>query len=121
MTTVNVQEVAAIKDHNDKMHHNDYASDILRCHYSTLSQSLQYPIKVARLLQREGVISQSTLNNVKTTAQFLSTEEATLLLLKSIRHAVHTNYYNLAIFASILLKHAHTVPCAKAILNDFSE
>ena len=27
--------------------HEDHASDILRCHYGTLSQSLQYPIRLA--------------------------------------------------------------------------
>ena len=29
------------------MSHEDHASDILRCHYGTLSQSLQYPVRVA--------------------------------------------------------------------------
>ena len=103
------------------MSRNDHASNILRCHYGTLSQSLQHPIRLARLLQKERVISQTVLNNVNNTVQFLSTEEATFVLLKSIRHAVHSNYHNLEVFARILVIYIHTVPCAKNILKEFSE
>ena len=44
------------------------ASDILCYRYGTLSQSLQYPVKVADLLCGERVVSQTTLFNVKTAA-----------------------------------------------------
>ena len=43
----------------------DHASDILHCHYGTLSQSLQYPIRVAELLCGERFISETTLSFVK--------------------------------------------------------
>ena len=94
------------------------ASDILRCHYGTLAQSLQYPLIVAQLLCQERVISQAVLTQI----QWLQSEEKAIsVLLRAIRHAVHTNYHNLAVFASVLLRNSNNVPCAKAILNDYSE
>ena len=86
------------------------ASDILRCHYGTLAQSLQYPISVAQLFNEEGIISDMTSANVKSTAESLSTEKALSLLLKAVRHTVHTNYHSLEIFASALLKQTGNVP-----------
>ena len=97
------------------------ASDILRCHYGTLSQSLQYPIRVAELLCSERVISQTTLFNVKTTAQSRSEKEATYLVLKAVRHAVHVNYHHLEVFVNVLLKFASNVPCANVILKDYGK
>ena len=94
------------------------ARDILRCHYGVLSQSLQYPIRVSHQLYQEGVISMRTLNNIKSTAQSFSEEKATSLLLQAVRHAVHINYHDLEVFASVLLKFNSNVPCAKAILRD---
>ena len=91
------------------------ANDTLRCHYGTLSQFLQYPIRVAQLLYEEGVISKITLNVVK---QSLSEDAALFVLLKAVRHAVHTNYHNLVVFAGVLLKVNSNVTCAKAILKD---
>ena len=44
----------------------------------------------------------------------------TFLLLKTVRHAVHTDYHNLEVFASVLLKFS-SVQCAKAILNDYGK
>ena len=94
------------------------ASDILRCHYGTLSQCLKYPVRVAQLLCEEGVITQTTLFNVKTIVQSHSEKEAIFLLLRAVRHAVHTNYCHLMIFASVLLKFTSNVPCANAIIED---
>ena len=94
------QEIA-IKSHNS---HEDQASDIIRCHYGILSQTLQYPVNVARLLYRDQVISQTRLTIVKFTAQSFSDEETIFLLLKAIRRAVHNKCHNLKVFASILLK-----------------
>ena len=117
MRAVNVQNTK-IKGHSSR---EDYASDILRGHYGTLSQSLDYPIKVAQLLCGERVISQTMLSDVKIRAQSPSEKEAIFLLLKAVRHAVHTNYHNLEVFASALLKFTCNVPCAKAILKDYSK
>ena len=116
-TSSTVQEVAMTSHSSCE----DHASDILCCHYGTLSQSFQYPIRVSERLHREGVISRITFNNVKTTAQSFSEEKAIFLLLKNVRHAVHTNYHNLVVFASVLLKFTSNVSCAKAILKDYGK
>ena len=101
--------------------HEDHASDILRCHYGTLSQSLQHPVGIAHYLYIERVISQTVLAIIKATTQSLSEDKATFLLLKALRHAVHTNYHNLKVFASVLLKQTSNVPCANAIIQDCRE
>ena len=111
----------ATTDRNNQMSLEDYASDILRCHYGTLSQSLQYPIRIAQLLYKEGVISMTRLYIVKSTAQSYSEEEAFYLLLKEVRRAVHAKYHNLKVFANVLLKFKSNSPYAKAILEDFNK
>ena len=94
------------------------ASDILRCHYGTLSQSLRYPVRVAHYLYGEGVITKTRLEIIKHTAESLSTSKALFMLLGAVRHAVHTNYHHLMIFASVLLKFTSNVTCANAMLED---
>ena len=95
--------------------HEDHASDILRCHYGTLSQSLQCPIRVAHTLYREGVITKNRLAIIKCTVK---SGKALFILLQAVRHAVHTNYHYLEVFASVLLKQTSNVPCANAIIQD---
>ena len=114
---INVQEVA-MAGHSDQMSPEDHASDILCCHYASLSQFLQYPVRVSKMLYQERVISKTVLAFITDTAQSLSGEKATFLLLKAVRQAVHTNYHNLEVFASVLLKFTSNVPCANAILKD---
>ena len=116
----NVQEVA-ITCHSGQMSREDLASDILRCHYGVLSDSLQYPISMAQLLHEEGIITKMKSVIVKYTAESLSREKAVFLLLKTIRHAVHAKYHNLELFASVLLKFTSSVPCASGILKDCGE
>ena len=113
-TSDTVQEVAMTSHSSCE----DHASDILRCHYGTLSQSLQYPVRVAHYLYGEGVITKTRLAIMKYTAKSLSTSKALFMLLGAVRHAVHTNYHHLMIFASVLLKFTSNVPCASAILED---
>ena len=120
ITASNVQEVV-MTGRSDQMSPEDHASDILRCHYGTLSRSLQYPIRVAQLLCGEGVVTQSTLSIMENEQWPQSEEKAISVLLKAVRHAVHSNYHNLAVFASVLLKLSSNVPCAKAILIDYSK
>ena len=98
--------------------HEDHASDILRCHYGTLSQSLQYPVRVAHYLYGEGVITKNILAIIKCTVK---SGKALFILLQAVRHAVHTNYHNLEVFASILLKQTSNVRCANAIIHDCRE
>ena len=117
MIANSVQETSPT-GHDDFKNPEDYASDILRCHYGTLSKSLQYPISVAQLLHTEQVISQRSLTIIKFAAQIFSEEESIFLLLKAIRHATYNSYCNLEIFASVLLKFTSNVPCANLILKD---
>ena len=114
-TVANVQEVVMTSYSS----HEDHASDILRCHYGTLSQSLQYPVRVAHDLYGEGVISNGILVTIKYIAQSPSAEKALYVLLQAVRDAVHTNYHNLKLFGSILLKQTSNVPCANAIIQDY--
>ena len=113
-TSSTVQEVP-MTSHSS---HEDRASDILCCHYGALSQCLQFPVRVAQYLYGEGVITKTRLAIMKSTAKSLSTNKALFMLLGAVRHAVHTNYHHLMIFASVLLKFTSNVPCANAILED---
>ena len=117
-TTSNAVQEAAMISHNT---HEDHASDILRCHYGTLSQSLQYPVRIAQYLFEEGVITKTSLKIIKSTAKSPSTRKVLFVLLQAVRRAVHTNYHNLEGFATVLLKQTSNVPCAKAILQDYRE
>ena len=113
-TSSTVQEVAMTSHSSCE----DHASDILRCHYGTLSQSLQYPVTVAQYLYREGVITKNRLAIIKCTVK---SGKALFILLQAVCHAVHTNYHNLEVFASVLLKQTINVPCANAIIQDCRE
>ena len=117
MTDRNVYDVEMASHSSSE----DHASDILRHHYGTLSQYLQHPISVAQQLHKEKMISRTTRNIVKTTAESLPNQEPISLLLKAVRHAVHTKYYNLEVFASVLLKQTSNVPYGMAILKDYGK
>ena len=93
----------------------------MRCHYGTLSQCLKYPVRVAQLLHDEGVISNEVLANIQDELHSQSEENALFVLLQGVRDAVHTNYHNLEVFASVLLKQTSNVPCANAIIQDCRE
>ena len=116
-TVTNAQKVAMTSNSS----HEEYASDILRCHYGTLFESLKYPISVAQLLHEEGVITKTKPIIEKCTAEFLSKEKAIFRILNAVRHAVHINYKNLEVFASVLLKFTSSVPCANAIIKDYGK
>ena len=60
-TSSTVQEVAMTSHSSCE----DNASDILCCHYSTLSQSLRYPVRVAQYLYGDGVITKTRLAIIK--------------------------------------------------------
>ena len=116
-TSSTVQEIATTSHSSCE----DHASDILRCHYGTLSQSLRYPVRVAHYLYEEGVITKTRLEIIEYTAKSPSTRKALFVLLQAVRHAVHTNYHNLEVFASVLLKQTSNVPCGNAIIQDCRE
>ena len=46
--------------YSEYLSHEDQANTIFCCHHATLSQSLQYPFKVAQLLCGENVIPETT-------------------------------------------------------------
>ena len=106
---------------SDQISPEQCASDILRCHYATLSQSLHDPVGVGRLLHFEDsiIISDQTLTNLESTGQ--SESERRIVLLRAVRYAVHTKYNKLEVFASVLLKFSINVPLANAILKDYSK
>ena len=113
-TSSTVQEIAMTSHSSCE----DHASDILRCHYGTLSQSLRYPVRVAHYLYGERVITKNELVIIKCTVK---SGKALFILLQAVRHAVHTDYHNLEVFASVLLKQTSNVPCANAIIQDCRE
>ena len=76
---------------------------------------------VAELLCGERVISETTLSVVKNKQWSQAEETARLVLLQAVRHAVHYNYSNLTIFASVLIRFTSNVPCGKAILKDYGK
>ena len=115
----------AMTSHSDHLSDEDRASNILHHHYGTLSQCFHYSADMAQLLHGENVISKETLSVI----QSLSKDEASFVLLKEVRHAVHTNYHNLEVFASVLLHfenqciamQSNFILCVNAILKDYSK
>ena len=97
------------------------ASDILRCHYATLSKSLHDPISVGWLLceQDPTIISEETLTSTESIRKCES--ERRVVLLRAVRCAVRSSSNNLEVFVSVLLKFSENVSLAKAILNDYSK
>ena len=105
--------------HNNEINQKDCASEVLRCHYGSLSQSLQHPIPIAQILHTEKVISERILNSIKDQSRSLS--EKRTVLLQSIRFAVHTDRHNLEMFVGALLKFTENVPLPNAIKADYSK
>ena len=101
--------------------HQQSASDVLRCHYGTLSKSLHDPISVGWLLceQDPMIISEETLTSVEFIRKCES--ERRVVLLGAVRCAVHSNSNNLEIFVNVLLKFSENVLLAKVIWNDYSK
>ena len=97
----------------------DHVCNILCTHYGTISQSLQDPVEVARLLFEKQIIPKETLTAVESTK--LSPVEKKAVLLKSIRAAVHINYQNLWIFGSILQKITGNFSLGKSIITDYGK
>ena len=95
------------------------ASDILRCHYAILSQSLHDPISIGCLLcdQDPTIISEETLSSLEHSSQSESVIKG--VLLKLLCRAVHINHHNLEVFASVLKRFTENVPLGNAIFNDY--
>ena len=108
-----------VTGHSTDISPEQCASDILRCHYATLSQSLHDPISIGWLLcdQDPTIISEETLSSLEHSSQSQSVIKG--VLLKSLRHAVHINHHNLEVFASVLKRFTENVPLSNAIFNDY--
>ena len=90
----------------------DHASDILRCHYGALSQSLQYPVRVAQILCGEGVISDTVLTMYS---------HPLITLLNAVRSVVHINYQNLKVFAIVLQRFTDNKQLGDIIMTDYGK
>ena len=101
--------------YDKQMSHEDRASDILRCHYGTLSQSLQCPIQIAQFLYGEKIISEAEVVSMETCNQ------SVMVLLKAVRYAVHTNYQNLKVFASVLQRFTDNIKLGDSIMKEYGE
>ena len=109
----------AVTGHSTDISPEQCASDILRCHYATLSQFLHDPISVGWLLceQDPTIISEETLSSLEHSSQSESVIKG--VLLKGVRHAVHINHHNLEVFGSVLKRFTENVPLGNAIFNDY--
>ena len=108
-----------VTGHSTDISPEQCASDILRCHYTTLSQSLHDPISIGWLLcdQDPTIISEETLSSLEHSSQSESVIKG--VLLKSLRCAVHINHHNLEVFASVLKRFTENIPLGNAIFNDY--
>ena len=104
-------------DPNDQISPENSASDILRCHYETLSQYLPHLINIAQLLCKEKVITDETLSLVLNNGR--SELDKRTVLLRAIRHAIHMSNDNLAVFASVLNRFTENVQVGISIFNDY--
>ncbi|XP_019852468.1 PREDICTED: uncharacterized protein LOC109582257 [Amphimedon queenslandica] len=92
------------------------ASDILRNNYSSLSQSIIEPVRMARLLHEEA-ISDEALSCIISTRDSVSVSRA--VLLKAVRDAVHFNYKHLESFVTVLRKFSETAHIGDTIFEEY--
>ena len=101
---------------NVLMSNEDCASEILRCHYGSLSQFLCEPVRVAQILQKEKVISDVTLMSIECIVP-IESEQRTVLL-RAIRGAVLKKYTNLNVLARVMQFFPQNSQLATLILKD---
>ena len=102
-----------MKTNRDSLTDNECASNILRQHYFTLSQTITNPTSVAQLLYDQHLIvtDDNTLKCIQTVP----------MLLKVVRKAVHDDHCNLDYFANILQDDLETVAIGSLILCDYGK
>lgn len=91
--------------------------DILRNHYSAISESIIDPVSVASLLRIEKVVNEEALTTVISTRN--SPFDCKGVLLKAIRHSVHSNHGKLEVVLSILSKFQETEHIAGVVLKKY--
>lgn len=85
-------------------------------HYEPqLSQSLSYPVRVAELLSKEGVISKDEIDSVEAV---VNSSEA---VLKAIRKALESDYKRIGIFGDVLCTAPGNEEIGKAICRSYGE
>ena len=95
------------------------AIDIFNTHHPLLSQSLSDPVSVARLLQREGVITGQVLVSVESASPSVPNQRE--VLLAAIIVAIQSQYSLLQTFASVLCKFTGNVKLGTVIQRDYGE
>ena len=88
-------------------------------HHSLLSKSLSEPVRVARLLNAERVISTQVVISVK--AESRSTSKQRKILLSALREAIQANHTCLQSFAIVLLKVTGNVQLGQMIFDNYGE
>ena len=101
---------------NILMSNEERASKILQCHYGSLSQSLCEPVRVAKILQKEKVISDETLIIIES-IELIESEQRKVLL-SAIRGAVLKKYTNLDVLARVMQFFPQNSQLATLILKD---
>ena len=87
--------------------------------HSLLSESLSDPVRVARLLNAEGVISTQVVNSVEAASR--STLNQRKILLSALREAIQANHTFLQSFAIVLLKVTGNVQLGQGIFDNYGE
>lgn len=101
------------------MSNEDCASEILRCHYGSLSQSLCEPFRVAQILRKEEVISGVTLITIEC-IELIESEQRTVLL-SALRGAVLKKHTNLDVLARVMQFFPQNSQLATLILKDYGK
>ena len=88
-------------------------------HHSLLSESLSDPVRVARLLNAEHVISSQVVNSVEAESRSILNQRQ--ILLSALREAIQANHTCLQSFAIVLLKVTGNVQLGQVILSNYGE
>uniref|UniRef100_A0A1X7T4V5 SH3 domain-containing protein n=1 Tax=Amphimedon queenslandica TaxID=400682 RepID=A0A1X7T4V5_AMPQE len=107
----------AAADKLDQEKRKAKAIDIFNTHHPLLSQSLSDPVSVARLLNREGVITGQVLASVVSASPSVPNQRE--VLLAAIIVAIESKYSLLQTFASVLCKFTGNVKLGTVIQRDY--
>ena len=95
------------------------ALSIFDIHRSLLSESLSDPVRVARLLNAERVISTQVVISVEDESRSILNQRQ--ILLSALREAIQANHTCLQSFAIVLLKVTGNVQLGQVILSNYGE
>ena len=95
------------------------ALSIFDKHHSLLSESLSDPVRVARLLNAEHVISTQVVISVETESRSILNQRQ--ILLSALREAIQANHTCLQSFAIVLLKVTGNIQLGHMIFSNYGE